>query len=186
MIPLEAGRLGCQSFGGDYSPLATLGGQLLADLIHRDWSAEPQLPLPNPAQAFAENRIVADARSFLSAVGERHREAMERFYPRNDGNFPWGYFWASTLPCQECGLRFPLVGELQLRLPRDGKGDQGQSFYLEADRATGKVKAVVHDGIPTGQPSRVLAGKSKYSASGRVAVCPFCSHVHTKAVHTRL
>ena len=35
----------------------------------------------------------------------------------HDGKQPWGYLWAVTLPCQECGRRFPLTGSLMLRHP---------------------------------------------------------------------
>jgi hypothetical protein len=71
-------------------------------------------------------------------------------------------------------------------MPNPAKGDAGQSFAIQADRQSGEWSAVVHDGPPTGQPTRVLSGKSKYSSSGKVAVCPFCQYVHPKDVHTRL
>ena len=44
MIPLEAARLGVQSWGIDYSPVATLAGKLLADYPIRNWNNEPDLP----------------------------------------------------------------------------------------------------------------------------------------------
>lgn len=187
MIPLEAGRLGARATGVDYSPFATVGGALLADLLHRNWDAEPVMPFtPIHRSLLMDDRLLRDAQLFVAEVGERFTSAMADFYPTVGGRYPWGYLWASTLPCQECGRRFPLVGELHLRLPRQKKDDPGQSFYLDADTATGLISAVVHDGPPKGTPTRVHAGKSKYAASGRVAVCPFCDHVHTKAVHTRL
>jgi len=186
MIPLEVGRLGCEAHAIDYSPLAALGSKLLADYIHRDWNAEPSVPFTDPAMRMAEPKLVADTRAFLQRVGESHRASLECVYPRHQGGFPWGYLWASTLPCQECGVRFPLVGELVLRLPRPKQGDEGQSLELVVDKASGVVTARVHDGAPKGTPTRILAGKSKYSSSGRVAVCPFCRHVHLKAEHTRL
>ena len=120
----------------------------------------------------------------------RYTASMAEFYPKHDGAYPWGYLWASTLPCEECGNRFPLVGELWLRYPRAAtrrrEFDPGQSFDIDADRRTGEFLVIVHSGEPTGTPTRVFAGKSKYSSDGRVAVCPFCGHVHPKAVHTRL
>ncbi|MGW6880311.1 DUF1156 domain-containing protein [Streptomyces goshikiensis] len=191
MIPLEAGRLQAQAFGIDYSPFAALGGALLSELAFRDWSDEPALPFGEEEDgqvslSSAGDRIVEDVASVLNEVGERFRSSMDEFYPKSHGRYPWGYLWASTLPCQECGHRFPLVGELELRRPRPNKNDDGQSFRLVADPTTGVCEAVVHDGPPTGTPTRVQAGKSKYSATGRVAVCPFCDHVHSKAVHTRL
>ncbi|MEU2774011.1 DUF1156 domain-containing protein, partial [Streptomyces sp. NPDC007162] len=57
---------------------------------------------------------------------------------------------------------------------------------LHADPGTGEFRAVVHEGDPKGTPTRVFTGRSKYASDGRVAVCPFCEHVHSKAVHTRL
>ncbi|MGX1909291.1 DUF1156 domain-containing protein [Streptomyces phaeochromogenes] len=191
MIPLEAGRLQAEAFGIDYSPFAALGGSLLAEMAFRDWSEEPDLPFERRSDKHLtigeeDDRIVADVENFLFEVGRRFREYMDEFYPKVGGTYPWGYFWASSLPCQECGRRFPLVGELELRRPRPKKGDGGQSFRIHADPKTGLCEAVVHDGPPTGAPTRVQAGKSKYSATGRVAVCPFCDHVHSKAVHTRL
>ncbi|MCM2392055.1 DUF1156 domain-containing protein [Streptomyces albipurpureus] len=190
MIPLEAGRLQAEAFGIDYSPFAALGGSLLADLPFRDWSQEPSLPFQKTDGALPlegdRDRIVTDVEIFLREVGRRFRESMDEFYPTSGGSYPWGYLWASSLPCQECGRRFPLVGELQLRRPRPKKGDSGQSFRISADTQTGTCEALIHDGPPIGTPTRVQAGKSKYSANGRVAVCPFCDHVHSKAVHTRL
>lgn len=126
MIPLEAGRLQAEAFGIDYSPFAALGGSLLADFPFRDWSEEPSLPFPKADGPLAlegdEERIVTDVEIFLREVGRRFRESMDEFYPKSGGSYPWGYLWASSLPCQECGRRFPLVGELQLRRPRPKKG----------------------------------------------------------------
>src|SRR5262249_14691263 len=56
-----------------------------------------------------------------------------------------------------------------------------------ADASSGTYSIIVHEGPPTGTPTRVVApGKSRYDATGKVAVCPFCGHVHPKDVHTRL
>lgn len=188
MIPLEAGRIGIAAEGIDYSSFAVLGGSLLADAPFRDWSGEP--PLPFGAEHLGDDRIEHDVTAFLAEVGRRYADRMAKFYPRHNQRYPWGYLWASTLPCQECGNRFPLVGELWLRLPRKKTAtrpaDEGQSFDIEVDTASGTFRAVPHAGAPNGSPTRVQAGRSKYAAEGRVAVCPFCNHVHPKAVHTRL
>lgn len=191
MIPLEAGRLGVHAEGIDYSPFAALGGSLLAEIPFQDWSDEPPLPFEGDAvPILTDDRLGPDVEAFLSEVGRRWTASMAEFYPRYDGSYPWGYLWASTLPCEECGNRFPLVGELRLRPRRAATSkraaDRGQSFDIDADRASGKFRAVVHSGDPDGTPTRFFAGKSKYSSDGRVAICPFCGHVHTKSVHTRL
>lgn len=79
-----------------------------------------------------------------------------------------------------------MTGSLALRMPNPRKNDPGQSYSIETDDETGTWHIEVHDGPPTGKPTRVQAGKSRYSSSGKVAVCPFCEHVHPKDVHTRL
>ena len=191
MIPLEAGRLGVHAEGIDYSPFAALGGSLLAEIPFQDWSAEQPLPFEGDGRStITDDRLGPDVEAFLSEVGRRYIARMAEFYPKHEGAYPWGYLWASTLPCEECGNRFPLVGELWLRhsraATRKREFDPGQSFDIDADRRTGEFRVIVHSGEPTGKPTRVFAGKSKYSSDGRVAVCAFCGHVHPKAVHTRL
>ena len=191
MIPLEAGRLGVHAEGIDYSPFAALGGSLLAEIPFQDWNAEPPLAFEGGgSNTITDDRLGPDVDAFLSEVGRRYTASMAEFYPKHDGAYPWGYLWASTLPCEECGNRFPLVGELWLRYARAAtrrrEYDPGQSFDIDANRRTGEFHVIVHSGEPTGTPTRVFAGKSKYSSDGRVAVCPFCGHVHPKAVHTRL
>jgi putative DNA methylase len=191
MIPLEAARLGVKAWGIDYSAVATVAGQLLADYPLRNWESEPPLSLEgytsdNP-QHWGQPRLVRDVDFILGLVGCRFAKAMSDFYPTVDGVQPWGYLWAISLPCQECGNRFPLTGRLVLRHPVPRKSDPGQSYRIDADPATGTYAIVVHEGPPTGTPTRIVSqGKSRYDAGGKVVVCPFCGHVHPKDVHTRL
>ncbi len=187
MIPLEAARLGVDAHGVDYSPVATLAGQLLADFPLRDWSEEP--PLPFAAEGtigVSRSRLLDDVRTVLDEVGRRYAEAMADAYPQVGGRQPWGYLWAVTLPCEECGYRFPLTGSLVLRHPLPVKSDPGQSYRIGVDRKAGTFTAVVHDGPPSGQPTLAATLKAGKAARGKSAICPFCSHVHAKATHTRL
>ena len=187
MIPLEAARLGVKAWGIDYSPVATLAGTLLADYPLRDWSDEPPLPFDGYEQwadeHFTEPRLLRDVGFVLKLVGERYEAAMDRFYPVVNGKRPWGYLWAVTVPCVNCGRRFPLVGNLQLRRPDARKGDPGQSYRIVADPAAGTFRAEVHDGLPA-EPATLV--KAKGSGRGKAAVCVFCAHVHPFDVHTRL
>lgn len=185
MIPLEAARLGVKAWGIDYSPVATLAGTLLADYPLRDWSNEPALPFGQPAK-LVEDRLVGDVERILQEVGRRYEASMAEFYPMVNRKQPWGYLWAVTLPCQECGRRFPVTGSLVLRHPLPVKNDPGQSYRIEVDRATGTFGVVIHAGPPTGQPTLVTVSKGGKAQRGKAAVCPFCEHVHPKDVHTRL
>ena len=185
MIPLEAARLGIQAWGIDYSPVATLAGKLLADYPLRDWDNEPDLPFDgyqqHKAEHFTEARLLRDVRFVLDLVGERYVAEMGQFYPIVNSKRPWGYVWAVTLPCINCGNRFPLTGNLALRNPRPATSgrrakpsDKGQSYRIVADAGSGTYRTEVHDGPPATQPTLVkVAGKR-----GKTAVCCFCDHPH--------
>ena len=91
----------------------------------------------------------------LEVVGDRYEQSMQAFYPKVNGQRPWGYLWAVTLPCQECGNRFPLVGSLVLRTAVPRKNDPGQSYRIIADSDTGNFDIGVHEGRPDSKPTLV-------------------------------
>ena len=183
IIPLEAARIGATAVGIDLSPVATLGGRLLADYTFRDWSGEPPLPfkdgaLAGSAQARAEvsgePRLLHDVRLILAEVGRRLIDAVKPYYPRNpDGRFPWAYLWAVTMPCDRCKRRFPLVGSLVLRYPYLRTQDPGQALRL-LKRGDDWYTEVI-DGAPDQQPTFAAPAGRK----GKSAVCLFCSHPHS-------
>ncbi|TKG60250.1 MULTISPECIES: DUF1156 domain-containing protein [Pseudonocardiaceae] len=197
MIPLEGARLGLRAHALDYSPVAVLASRLLTDFPARDWDQEPELPFTLPSDSLIDQhpRLVQDVRSVLQEVGRRHTKVMEPVYPKVDGRRAWGYLWAITMPCQECGNHFPLIGQLELRKPSKRKGkkgqpdfyDVGQSYYIETDAASGTWSVFVHEGAPRGVPTRqVPPGKSRYDSNGRLAVCPFCGYGHNRDVQMRI
>jgi putative DNA methylase len=194
MIPLEAARLGLQAWALDYLPVAVLASNLLTNHIFRDWSGEPELPYGSPATLTTpQGRLVSDVDRTLSEVGRRHREALTPFYPLGQRGRPWGYLWAVSLPCQECGRRFPLFGKAELRATRsagrnrDTAAGEGQSFYIDADRSSGHYAVVIHPGPPRRAPTLVNAvHPSGRKVPGKSAVCVFCNHVHPLNVHRRL
>lgn len=188
MIPLEAARLGLGSYGVDYSPVAVLASELLIDYPFRDWSSEPRLPFAvYDTLSTDHDRLLLDVDAVLEEIGRGLAETMSEFYPAVGGIQPWGYLWAVTLPCQECGNRFPLVGSYELRQSNPKTGDAGQSFYIEAGREEGIFRSVVHEGSPRRTPTLSAGvGADGKKARGKTAVCPFCEHVHPLPVHQRL
>jgi putative DNA methylase len=187
LIPLEGARFGARALGIDYSPVATLAGKLLADYPLRDWSAEPELPFADyTADGLLGARLLIDVTAVLAEIGRRFEQSMAEFYPQVDGKQPWSYLWATTLPCQECGRRFPLTGSLLLRHPSPRRDDPGQSYRIEADRDTGTFRAVVHTGPPSSHPTLSATMRGGKKLLGKSAICPFCDHVHPKDVHARL
>jgi putative DNA methylase len=199
IIPLEASRLGLRAEGVDLSPVATLAGRLLADWPFRDWTGEPPLPLSVTGQdaigndeagdeggemflagglAAAEPRLIGDLRAVFAAVGRRVEKRVARWFPKNaNGSYPWGYVWATTIPCDACKRRFPLVGSYVLRNPYRKTGDPGQWFWINADNATGLWSVVIEDGVPTRAPTFAAPEGRK----GKSARCPFCGQIHDLA-----
>ncbi|MDI2019998.1 hypothetical protein [Paenarthrobacter nicotinovorans] len=188
MIPLEAARLGLGSFGVDYSPVAVLASELLIDYPFRDWASEPRLPFAAyDTLSVDQDRLLLDVDAVLEEIGRKFTQTMSAFYPAVDGIQPWGYLWAVTLPCQECGNRFPLVGSYELRKSNPKTGDAGQSFYVVANREEGSFQSIVHEGPPRRTPTlSASVGAGGKKARGKNAICPFCDHVHPLAVHQRL
>lgn len=198
MIPLESARLGLDSEGVDYSPIAVLASKLLTEYPYRDWSSEPPLPWSDTSDTKLlrdEPRLLSDVATLFNEIGNRWESSVSEFFPETDGVAPWAYLWAVTLPCQDCGNRFPLVGSYALRPPKTWAGkkgqpsktDAGQSFYVEGNRSSGDFTVVVHEGAPQRSPTLVAsvdAGGVK--RSGRSAVCVHCNHVHSLEVHKRL
>ncbi len=187
IIPLEAARAGASAIGTDLSPVATLAGRLLAEYPAQEWDSEPALPFgAQTADAvqmtIAEDgrpRLVRDVEAFLAEVGRRVASRVAAFYPRNKrGEFPWGYVWSTTVPCDDCKREFPLLGSLALRHPSNAANDAGQSLHFEIGKDRWSVTVVA--GNPTQQPTYASGtnadGKKK---KGKTARCFFCKHVHT-------
>lgn len=194
IIPLEAARAGARAIGIDLSPVATLGGRLLAEYPQRDWSNEPALPFGESAGLMAvgrpqrqeisglptgqrEPRLLADVRAVLDEVGRRVTAAVADHYPGNplnSGATPWSYLWAVTIPCDGCGQRFPIIGSLVLRHPCRRTADRGQSFRVLTGDGGWYVQ--IHEGAPTQAPTFAAPdGKP-----GKSARCPFptCGRQH--------
>jgi putative DNA methylase len=189
LIPLEAARFGQQAHAIDYSPVATLASRLLIDWPFRDWSGEPDLPFDPPenqTKAFDPSdpqRLVHDIATVQAEVQRRIEKELDEFYPDNEhGEKPWGYLWASVIPCDGCGCDFPLYGSNTLRKPNPTTGDPGNSFELHADSTTWRI--TIHSGIsPQGATMRHRAGSKK----GKLAWCPRedCGHAHELNEHKR-
>lgn len=107
---------------------------------------------------------------------------MGEFYPVVEGKRPWGYVGAVTLPCVNCGTRFPFTGSLALRNPNPKKDDPGQSYRIIPEKTVGTFQTQVHDGPPDAQPTLVKIKGRK----GKTAVCSFCGHAHPLDTQKRL
>jgi adenine-specific DNA methylase len=132
-IPLEALRLGCETYALDYNPVAVLLNKAVLEYPHKFGQPDSvsDVPLPPRSEEHSQSNLelleVSAERAdnpLLQAVSawgkwilEEARKELEQFYPKDpDGSIPVGYIWARTLPCQNpaCGTEIPLMRQTWL------------------------------------------------------------------------
>jgi putative DNA methylase len=99
-IPLEALRLGCETYALDYNPVAVLILKCVLEYPQRYGKA-----------------LLSEVEKWGEWVLEEARKELARFYPLDeDGSVPVGYIWARTVPCQNpaCGAEIPLMRQTWL------------------------------------------------------------------------
>ncbi len=95
-IPLEALRLGCETYASDLNPLAVLIGKATLE-----W---PQAIANHDLAELIEHWAINIQKEAYSEIG--------RFYPNDqDGGIPIGYLWARVIPCPNpaCNAEIPLI-----------------------------------------------------------------------------
>jgi len=202
-IPLEALRLGCETYASDYNPVAVL--ILKATLEYPQKFGQPGVGAtlavaPTPAQAslFDDDRdaelrtvnpLLEAVKKWGDWVLEEARKELARFYPPDpDGSIPVGYIWARTIPCQNpgCGAEIPLMRQFWLAK----KPKKRVALYPEA--RDGRVTfRIVGDGPALSGaegyapwPEDFDPGKGTVSRA--VATCPVCGAVVDATTTRRL
>lgn len=170
-LPLEALRLGCETYASDYNPVATL--------ILKCTLEYPQifsfLPQKTGVSSFSslgverENRLVSDLNKWGAWVLESAKKEIGTFYLTNDdGKISVGYIWARTVPCQNpsCGANVPLMR--QYWLCRKPKRKVALYPYTLGKEVLFKVVGTGYEAMPEGfKPEKGTVLKS-------VVTCPVC------------
>lgn len=151
-IPLEALRLGCETFASDLNPVACLILKVLLEDIPRHGSE------------------LADE---LRRIGKEIKKAAEKelaeFYSAHaDGSKPIAYLWARTVRCEQpnCGCEIPLVRSFWL----SRKANRKRALTYKITRPSGKppyLEFEIFEPQKDGDvPLRTIT-RAK-------AACPFC------------
>lgn len=181
-IPLEALRLGCETYAWDYNPVAALLLKCTLQYAQRYSTATKGSTLGLADKG--HNQLVGDVKRWSAWILEEARKELERFYPpERDGAVTVGYIWARTIPCQNpsCGAVIPLFRQYWLAR----KGDARVSLYPYVSGAEVAFRLVGrgHGSIPKD------FDPAKGSVSKAIATCLVCGTVvdgkSTKAVFSR-
>ncbi|MFZ2070416.1 MAG: DUF1156 domain-containing protein [Halobacteriota archaeon] len=114
-IPLEALRLGCETYASDLNPVAVLIEKATLEYPQKYGRKEQ-----TTEAVFGEkevNPLLEDVKKWGNWVLDEARTEIGRFYPQDeDGSIPVGYIWARTVKCQNpsCGVEIPLVRQTWL------------------------------------------------------------------------
>src|SRR6266850_7985997 len=94
-IPLEALRLGCETFASDLNPVACLILKVMLE----------DIPRHGP-------KLAEDLRRIGAEIKRQAEKELADLYPKDpDGATPIAYLWARTVRCESpnCGTEIPLV-----------------------------------------------------------------------------
>ncbi|HSW64918.1 MAG TPA: DUF1156 domain-containing protein [Dissulfurispiraceae bacterium] len=94
-IPLEALRLGCDTFASDLNPVACLILKVMLEDIPRHG-----------------HELAEELRRVATDIKEKAEKELAEFYPADpDGAKPIAYLWSRTVRCEapNCGAEIPLV-----------------------------------------------------------------------------
>ena len=147
-IPLEALRIGADSFASDLNPIPVLLNKVVLEYVPK----------------YGQN-LVSDVRKWGAWIKHEAEKELAEIYPKDSGGAtPIAYLWARTILCEGpgCGVSVPI---LPSRLLEKGKAT---SVWLEF---TGK--SVVTVSIKEGRlPSDELTGTAKRGS----VTCPCCAY----------
>ncbi|MFW9854410.1 MAG: DUF1156 domain-containing protein [Candidatus Thorarchaeota archaeon] len=92
-IPLEALRLGCETYANDLNPVAA-------------FILKATLEWPRIHPRFVMDRV----KYWAKRIKEEAYQEIGHFYPADpNGWIPSGYLWARTIPCSFCESEMPLI-----------------------------------------------------------------------------
>jgi len=160
-IPLEALRLGCETYASDLNPVAVLIEKCTLEYPQKYGHREEDSYFGGKTT----NPLLQDVKKWGYWVLEEAKREIGKFYPpEEDGSIPVGYIWARTIRCQnpECGAEIPLVRQTWL-----AKKDKKKIAYKIIPKGN-KIDFEIKEGEEINfDPKEGTTSKAK-------VICPCC------------
>ncbi len=155
-IPLEALRVGADTFASDLNPVALMLNRVAVELAPR-----------------LGERLAQAVREVALTVGTRANRALASYFPSPPDESPIAYLWARTVRCEgpECGAEIPLVRSLWL----SKKAQRPVMYKVIVDAVAKRCTFAIISGRDVDQKS-----SGKGTVVGGAAVCPVCGHTTPK------
>jgi len=171
-IPLEALRLGCETYASDYNPVATLILKCTLEYPQEYGHSNQGGKGFDSTFGSSTNRLLEDVKKWGKWVLEEVKKEIARFYPQDkDGSIPVGYIWTRTIPCQNpsCGAEIPLIRQFWLAKNSDKQVSLFPS--VSSGNVNFKVVGKGYDKMPEGfKPDEGTVSKA-------IVKCPVCGSV---------
>jgi putative DNA methylase len=154
-IPLEALRLGCDTFASDLNPVACLILKVLLE----------DIPRYGP-------ELATELRQVGAEVKKTAAKELAEFYPTDpEGARPIAYLWARTVHCEapNCGAEIPLMRSFWL----SKKANRRRGLRPKILRLNGKLPRVDFEIFEPKQESEVASG----TVTRARATCLCCGSV---------
>lgn len=174
-IPLEALRLGCETYASDLNPVAVLIEKCTLEYPQKygkpgyiEKEVE-EFGKKVVKKVYVENVLVEEVKKWGEWVLNEAKKEIGRFYPPDpDGSIPVGYIWARTIPCQNptCGAEIPLMR--QFWLAKKDKRKISLLPYNEEKTVKFKIVGTGYDPMPPD------FDPEKGTVARAVAKCPIC------------
>jgi adenine-specific DNA methylase len=122
-IPLEALRLGCETYALEYNPVAMLILKAVLEYPQKYANLKVKIRETNQKTLYGEigtnemPKLIYDVQKWGNWVYEEAKKEIGKFYPSDpDGSIPVGYIWARTIKCKNpsCGAEIPLMRQFWL------------------------------------------------------------------------
>ncbi len=170
-IPIEALRIGCETFASDLNPVACLILKMLLEDIPRHGRAKLKVFTAKGGEEDVKGLAEA-VRNVAALVKARAQKELAEFYPPDsDGARPIAYLWARTVRCEspKCGAEMPLARSFWL----SKKARRPLALRHKIVRPQGKLAEVVFEVFEPKSDGDVPKG----TVSRGNATCPACGTV---------